>query len=77
MRIVKFTNGGVTLVDDEDFEKVNSYKWYADYVDGKPYARHRMYSSPTESKLVRLHTFLMDTPKGMVVDHMNGDTLDN
>ena len=53
------------LVDDEDYEKVSNYNWYYD----------RGYAS---NNLIRkMHTFLMGYPKGMVVDHINHNKLDN
>lgn len=68
------------LVDDEDFELVSQYKWHLD----KHYKRDAdifyisSYLKNTKSKTkIRLHTLLMNTPKGMEVDHKNSNTLDN
>ena len=67
----------VALIDDEDYEKVmsalgpRSKKWYAHCPPG---ATHY---AMTGSRLVTMHRVVMDAPKGMDVDHINGDTLDN
>ena len=74
------------LVDDEDYERVKeavcsyrkdgtpkkgSGKWYAHVPAGtKPYA---MNGGRDKS----IHRIVMNNPKGMDVDHVNGDTLDN
>lgn len=63
---------GYTLIDAEDFDLVTSHRWHlsakgedkrTDYVKG-----------PGD---VKLHAFLMKPAPGSVVDHMNGDGLDN
>lgn len=57
------------IVDDEDFELVTKYVWQAmnsgdhDHV----YAVARL----------RMHRLVIDAPPGLMVDHINGDTLDN
>ena len=67
----------VALIDDEDYEKVmsalgpRSKKWYAQCPPG---ATHYAF---TGSRRVTMHRVVMDAPKGMDVDHINGDTLDN
>ncbi len=66
------------LIDDEDFELVSQYKWHLD----KHYKRDAdiFYASAcrrgTKNNL-RMHTLIMNTPKGMEIDHKNTNTLDN
>lgn len=78
MKLVKLTQGQFAKVDDDDFERVSNYKWCADFRRklGKYYAirGHRVNKKHITT---RLHRFIMNPPKGMVVDHINGDTLDN
>ena len=64
-------------VDDEDYEKVMQAilprsKWYA---HAPPGATH--YAIRGEWALPSMHRLIMGNPKGMCVDHINGDTLDN
>ena len=75
------------LVDDEDYEKVveavityrsngeirkGSGKWYA-WSGPKTSKTYAMNGSRDKS----IHRIVMNAPKGMDVDHINGDTLDN
>lgn len=56
-------------IDDEDIVKFNSLKWYPSLKGGHVYF--------STSKGVYLHRYLTDAPKGVVVDHRDGDTLNN
>lgn len=66
-------HGGHVLIDAEDYERVAAEGAWAAYQreDGKCYARS------TRRGWILLHRFIMETPKGMVTDHLNGDTMDN
>lgn len=65
---IKLSNNKVSVVDKEDYYKFNSYKWH--FTHG--YAR-----SDAGGKKTYLHRVIMNAPQGKVVDHINGDTLDN
>lgn len=54
------------LIDTEDIEKVSSDKWC---IDKNNYVKN--------SKQEYLHRVILDAPKDMYVDHINGNTLDN
>ena len=58
------------LVDDEDFEKLSKYRW--NFSSSGGYAERRV-----ANKVIRMHTFLIGVPKGMMVDHKNCNGLDN
>jgi hypothetical protein len=68
MKELKLTRGMVALVDDDDFEKVNKYNWCICN------AKYRIYA---KSVVGDLHRFILNPPKGKVVDHINGNGLDN
>lgn len=59
-------------MDDCDYDRVSQYKWSA-LVSGK-YV-YGMTGYGANRKL--LHRFILDAPKGTLVDHRNHDTLDN
>jgi len=70
---IPLTQGKVAIVDDEDFERLSQYKWcyatvgYAvrfEQVNGK-------------RRGVFMHRQIMQPPKDLEVDHINGDKLDN
>ncbi|MBZ2166337.1 HNH endonuclease [Methanobacterium spitsbergense] len=78
---IKLTQGKVTLVDDEDFERLNQWKWAA-YKDGNNFYALRNIrlghsKKKRKTKQFRMHRVIMDVPKGEVIDHINGDGLDN
>src|ERR1700744_1157255 len=64
---ITLSNGGVALIDDADYALVSKHTWKA---IGKTlkYAR---------SGNLSMHRVIMDAPADMVVDHINGRTLDN
>ncbi len=69
----KFPNT-FTMVDDEDFEVLNKWKWSA--VSRKSQVRAtRTTGKPKRNILI--HRAIMNAPNGVLVDHINGDPLDN
>lgn len=82
MRKVKLTQGKYALVDDEDFERVNSFRWHASLESRgtKFYAVRFDYSGEKRVK-VRMHRFVLGLPPGLgddrCVDHLNHNPLDN
>ncbi len=59
---------GVTKIDVEDIEKIQKYKWS----NAGGYAR-----TVIDGKTERMHRLIIKPPKGLVVNHINHDTLDN
>lgn len=58
------------IVDDDDFDLVSRFFWHK--VES---GRDPDYTYATAK--VRMHRLIIDCPKGLHVDHINGDTLDN
>jgi HNH endonuclease len=74
MKEIPLTKGAKAVVDDADYEFVNTYKWYLDNVG---YACHSFWSPATNRRYnVRLHQFLLDVDPPLTVDHINGNRLD-
>jgi len=74
MKIIKLTQGYETIVDDEDYTNLTHSSWY--WSSG--YARRSKRNPETgrrESEL--MHRVLMDAKQGEIVDHINGNKLDN
>lgn len=62
-------HGQFAIVDDEDYDKVCRHKWHVMVnKDGT--------HSYAATKL-KMHRMIIDAPPGYLVDHINGDTLDN
>lgn len=73
---IPLTQGFFSLVDKDDFYKFSTKRWYADKI------RNYIMAVRTEGygknkKTVYLHRLIMSCPKGLFVDHINHDTLDN
>ncbi len=73
---VPLTRGLVALIDDEDAERVLAYKWHAAPVSPGCIYATRWGGRSSAKSTVYLHRALMDPPDGMMVDHVNGNTLD-
>lgn len=75
---IQLTQGQKTLVDKEDFEWLNKFKWHAqfDKTTGKYTAKRGTYRGSVHKKYY-MHRVVMDCPGGMQVDHINHDSLDN
>lgn len=70
---IPLSRGYFAKIDVEDVERVCARKWSA--VEPEP-GRVYAHCLGDEGKHVYLHRFLTDAPKGVLVDHKNGDTLD-
>jgi len=70
MKEIQLTRGKFTLVDDEDYEWLNQWKWHYTHYG---YAARRS----ERHVIVLLHRLVLCAPKGSEVDHANGDRLDN
>lgn len=75
---IKLTQGYVALVDDADYDYINQFKWCV-YIDRKKNLYYAIGSKKVNGvrKSIRMHREIMQPPKNMVVDHINGDGLDN
>lgn len=78
MKEINLTKGQVALVDDEDFEFLNQWKWQAhkDQHTGGFYAR-RGTRFMVKTITTIMHREIMNTPKDMVCDHIDHNTLNN
>lgn len=64
------------LIDIEDIEKIKDYYWNIRYDKRHPNCVPYV-ESRKNNKRVHLHRLIMDCPVGLVVDHINGNNLDN
>lgn len=75
---VPLTNGRETLIDAEDYPLVKPLNWLAMKQSKGPsfYAFART-SARDGHRTILLHRLVTNAPKGLHVDHINHDTLDN
>lgn len=71
---IELTQGQVTKIDVEDLDRVLQYRWLASY---NTTVRKYYVITRINGKTTYLHRFLMNAPRGVTVDHIKHDTLDN
>lgn len=76
MKEIQLTKGKVALVDDEDYEHLNKFKWHA--LDSKHtfYADRRITINGKRVH-ISMHRFLLDAGTGDMVDHKDRNGLNN
>ena len=73
----------IVFIDPEDYERLKHFKWtiLRQKRDGYiiRYVTRKEYSNKdwSTSKIFYMHREIMQPPQGMVVDHKNGNGLDN
>lgn len=78
MKKIKLTQGKFALVDDEDFEYLNQFKWFAIKDKNVWYAKKGIYISEDQSmRSIQMGRFLLNPNKKEIIDHINGNGLDN
>ena len=71
---IPITKGNVTIIDDEDFDKIKTFCWS---FHGDGYAA-RGYFRNGKVVIEKMHHRILGKPKSkMEVDHINGNKLDN
>jgi len=73
--LIPLTKGYFATIDEEDFARVMAAanSWHANTRPGGPYAEARDHNQ----RRLLMHRVITGAPKGMVVDHINHNTLDN
>lgn len=69
MKLLPLSYDKFTMIDDEDFEYFNQFRWYYDIGN---YAYRRI-----KTKKIWLHRALMKSSKDFVIDHIDGNGLNN
>jgi hypothetical protein len=80
MKEIKLTQGYTTQVDDDMYDYLMQWKWYAHKEGPFVYAtRTKCKGNGDEGNrgLVKMHRVIMNTTDGMQVDHVDHDTLNN
>jgi len=76
MKEIILTQGKVALVDDDDYEYLNQWKWCANKARNTYYAFRSMKINGKWA-VGTMHQFMMNQPKGMQVDHKDDNGLNN
>lgn len=76
MKQIPLTQGKFAIVDDKDYSRVIQYKWFAHCRHNYWYA-YRSIKKGNKRTMIAMHRFILDTPKGMEVDHKDFNGLNN
>lgn len=70
---ITLSDGKICLIDEEDLERIKKHSWCASSNGGgRIYAQTRI-----NTKTIYMHRFILSAPKGTMIDHRNGNPLDN
>lgn len=69
MKKILLNNNNYAIVDDEDFEFLNKFNWHKSETGYAVRCEKR--------KTIRMHRLIVNCPDDMLVDHINGNRLDN
>jgi hypothetical protein len=73
VRLIPLTKGQFAMVDVADFEWLSQYRWFAMKRNGGGY-----YAITRRGpRSISMHRLIMGEPKGLVVDHIDGNGLNN
>jgi hypothetical protein len=78
MAEIELTKGQTALIDDADLERVSQYRWHAGEALSRSGGQLGWYAkSRVNGRTAYLHRFIMEVGPGQLVDHINGNRLDN
>lgn len=81
MKQIPLTQNQVTFVDEKDFEFINKFKWRASKAQsslGKFYVTKKTPRINVKvGKTIYMHRVLMNAKKGQIIDHKDGNGLNN
>lgn len=77
MREIFLKNGGVTLVDDEDYERLNKYTWIKKRERNIDYAIRYLWKDGKVVFKRGIHRDILNAEKNQPIDHIDHDGLNN
>jgi hypothetical protein len=78
-RVIPLTQGQVTIVDEEDYDWLNQWKWFAVYSPRGRYFYTRRNNKNEQGKpeWEHMHRLITGAKPGQITDLINRNTLDN
>lgn len=78
MKKIKLTQNKYTIVDFEDFDYLNQWKWCVIIMKNTSYAIRSMWDKIEKRRnIIYIHRLIMNCPNSKFVDHIDGNGLDN
>ena len=72
-KFIRLTKGRTAIVDDTDYKTLSKYKWHALVTKHTSYAKR----NSKNREAILMHRQILGPPKGIQVDHINHNGLDN
>jgi hypothetical protein len=76
-RRIYLGQGQWTILNSRDYYRLKYFRWFVFATSGKFYAHRCAIIKNRNTKRISMHREIMNAPKGKLVDHRNGDSLDN
>lgn len=76
MKKIKLTQNKYALVDNKDYVDLSKHKWQAEK-SGKTFYAVRTIRTPKGRTCLQMHRYIINAPKGMLTDHIDGNGLNN
>lgn len=77
-QLIQLGKKGFTKVDKDDFVKFSKFKWWVTKLANGTFPRaYRSVQKNGKVTRIYLSREILNAPKGVFVDHINGDSLDN
>ena len=70
---IPLSRGYFAKVDSEDYEALSAFKWHVSCEKANNLYAKRM----SNRKHISMHRWLLNAQPGQMIDHINGDSLDN
>lgn len=77
MKTIELSQKYLAILDDEDWMRFSTWKWFAHVSYGKPYATRQAWDRKKPATVFLHHAILGYPLYGKQVDHINGNSLDN
>lgn len=78
MRLIKLNRNLFAKVDIQDYGELSKHKWYArKRSDGKAFYAARAIYHKNKQTILKMPEAIIGKKEGFIIDHINGDTLDN
>jgi len=75
-KTIKVGQKHTAIIDPEDEAEISKHSWFIKSCHGCLYAA-RVHESPGRKTIIYMHRQIANAPRGFVVHHKNGKTLDN
>ena len=77
VKLIKLTQDRWVMVDDEDYDWLNQWKWSAQRGYNTFYAGAWTPMKKWVRRRLQMHRLIVDAPEGLMVDHKDGNGLNN